>query len=105
MEANKVMIVLIVVAISMVMLGAQYGECAVSIPLDPCILSECIEKCKELLKEKFLSASCVTNPNGKLCVCLGWYGYSSTHTKVPSNISIILYASLFKWFSWMIMIK
>lgn len=68
---KKFLTVLIAVAMCMLIFGARDGESAIAISLNPCTLDKCIDACKNVLKEKFQSASCVINPKGKLCVCLG----------------------------------
>ncbi|TMW94792.1 hypothetical protein EJD97_009790 [Solanum chilense] len=46
-------------------------ESAVGIDIHPCTLPACIAACKELLKDKYKSATCATGPKGKYCICLG----------------------------------
>ncbi|KAJ6748370.1 hypothetical protein OIU79_029476 [Salix purpurea] len=52
-------------------LGPKSVECAFSIQLNPCTLSQCIAECKKALPEKYLSATCATGSQGKFCICLG----------------------------------
>ncbi|KAI9079641.1 hypothetical protein K1719_038262 [Acacia pycnantha] len=74
MEAKivkKLWLMVIVVVAAIVVFGVRSGESAIAIPMSPCTLSQCIAQCKQALQAKFQSASCTTNSQGKLCICLG----------------------------------
>ncbi|KAK7316834.1 hypothetical protein RJT34_00583 [Clitoria ternatea] len=64
--ATKLAVVLVVTALVMLALEIQPAECVFAIPLNPCTLPVCTNKCKGILKGKFRSASCYNN---KLCFC------------------------------------
>ncbi|RDX75719.1 hypothetical protein CR513_44358, partial [Mucuna pruriens] len=68
--AKKLGVMLVVAVVVMVVLVAQPAEC-VFIPLNPCTLAECTERCKEIMKGDFAGASCTTTPTGQICLCLG----------------------------------
>ncbi|KAL9372877.1 hypothetical protein Peur_035121 [Populus x canadensis] len=61
----------VLVVLGFLVLGPKSVECAFSIQLNPCTLSQCIADCKKALQEKFLSATCTTGSQGKFCICLG----------------------------------
>ncbi|CAI0384733.1 unnamed protein product [Linum tenue] len=52
--------------------GVRVVEGAFSIYINPCTLPACIAACKNVLKDKFKSASCASSPpaTGKFCLCL-----------------------------------
>ncbi|RDY07444.1 hypothetical protein CR513_08440, partial [Mucuna pruriens] len=62
---KKLDMMLVVTALVMlVMLEAQPAECAFGIPLNPCTLPVCTAKCKNILHQKFMSASCTITSRG-----------------------------------------
>ncbi|KAF7834019.1 ACT domain repeat 6 isoform 1 [Senna tora] len=74
MEGNvvkKMVLMLMMVVMGMLVFGVQSGESAIAIPMNPCTLPQCIAACKKALKAKYMSASCSTTSQGKLCICLG----------------------------------
>ncbi|KDP22585.1 hypothetical protein JCGZ_26416 [Jatropha curcas] len=64
-------VVAMIVAVGLLVFGGNVVEGSFSIKLDPCTVDRCIAECKKVLKEKFLSASCVTGNGGNFCNCLG----------------------------------
>ncbi|RDX58489.1 hypothetical protein CR513_62193, partial [Mucuna pruriens] len=72
MAKNKKLGVMLVVAVViMLALVPQPAECVFGIPLNPCTLAECTDRCKEILKGNFMSASCTTTSTGQICLCFG----------------------------------
>ncbi|KAF7834020.1 ACT domain repeat 6 isoform 1 [Senna tora] len=65
------LMMLMVVVVGMLVLGVHSGECAIAIPMNPCTLPQCVTECKKALQAKYMSASCATSSQGKLCICLG----------------------------------
>lgn len=61
----------LVCVVMVLVFGAIVGECAFGIAMNPCTLAQCTAECKKALKEKFMSATCAANSQGKLCICLG----------------------------------
>ncbi|KAK7292951.1 hypothetical protein RJT34_15809 [Clitoria ternatea] len=68
---KKMAVVFVVTVFVMLFWELQPAESAFAIPLNPCELPQCIAECKKILNQKFISASCTTNSQGKLCICLG----------------------------------
>lgn len=68
---KKFVLLLVVMVLGFLVLAPKSVEGAFGIELNPCTLSKCIEECKKFLKEKYLSATCATKSQGKLCICLG----------------------------------
>lgn len=62
---------MIAMALGFLILAPKGVESAFGIEVNPCTLPACIAACKKVLKDKFLSASCVDGPKGKYCICLG----------------------------------
>lgn len=68
---KKLILLMVVMILGFLVFGPKSVEGAFGIQLNPCTLSQCIEECKKALKEKYLSATCATKSQGKLCICLG----------------------------------
>ena len=65
-------ILTVILVVTVMAMEAQPVDSAFAIAMDPCTLPECIAKCKNILGQKFMSASCVKNGSkGALCICLG----------------------------------
>ncbi|KAK7346269.1 hypothetical protein VNO80_20784 [Phaseolus coccineus] len=70
--AKMLTMILVMTVLAILVMEAQPVDSAFAIPIDPCTLSECIARCKKILGQKFMSASCVQNGSkGSLCICLG----------------------------------
>ncbi|KAL2347064.1 hypothetical protein Fmac_001064 [Flemingia macrophylla] len=68
---KKLAMMLVVTVVAVLVLMPQPAECVFGIPLNPCTLPECTAQCKKILGSKFMSASCITNPKGQICLCFG----------------------------------
>ncbi|KAG5035762.1 hypothetical protein AAZX31_04G180400 [Glycine max] len=69
--SKKLAMMLVVTVLVMLVLVPQPAECVFAISLHPCTLPVCIAKCTQILKHKFMSASCTITSTGKLCLCFG----------------------------------
>ncbi|KAK7379672.1 hypothetical protein VNO78_34361 [Psophocarpus tetragonolobus] len=78
--AKKMGVMLVVTVMIMLVLESQQVECAFAIPLNPCTLPECIARCKDILHEKFMSASCMTT--GSKGSLFRWLHSFAERTKV-----------------------
>ncbi|KAK7282074.1 hypothetical protein RIF29_10595 [Crotalaria pallida] len=64
-------LILVATVLILLVLNPQPVECQFGIVLNPCTLPECTARCKKILQDKFMSASCVKNSKGMFCLCLG----------------------------------
>ncbi|KAK7350716.1 hypothetical protein VNO77_09615 [Canavalia gladiata] len=69
--SKKLVVNMMVTVLIMLVSEPQAVESAFAIPLNPCTLAQCIAECKKILQGKFMSATCASNSQGKLCICLG----------------------------------
>lgn len=63
---KRMALILIAMMIGVLVFGANFGDCAFGIQLNPCTLPQCIAECKKALQQKFLSATQCNRLPGKV---------------------------------------
>lgn len=63
---TRMALILIAMMIGVLVFGANFGDCAFGIQLNPCTLPQCIAECKKALQQKFLSATQCNRLPGKV---------------------------------------
>ncbi|CAL0319829.1 unnamed protein product [Lupinus luteus] len=64
----KMTLLLVVTVLTFLVLKLQPAECSSMFPLNPCTQSACIDRCKQIVGAKFISAGC---KDSIWCLCLG----------------------------------
>ncbi|EEF29915.1 conserved hypothetical protein [Ricinus communis] len=75
MEGRTILVYVLIVGMIFMASSPGVAEAMVSIIMNPCELSKCIEACKNLLHDKFLSASCYQG------TALIWHQYHIDNNK------------------------